>query len=50
MRPYPAVLLPLLLASPLFAQQAARKVSAEDYARAEQYLAPNATPLVSTIS
>ena len=37
----------LFLALPLAAQQPVRKVSAEDYAKAEQYLAPNAVPLVS---
>ena len=34
-------------AVPLLAQEPARRLTAEDYARAERFLAPNVAPLVS---
>ena len=36
-----------LAAVPLIAQDAARRLTAEDYARAERFLAPNVAPLVA---
>ena len=41
------VLILSLAAAPLVAQEAARRLTAEDYARAERFLAPNVAPLVS---